>query len=162
VKREAERAHAEKIQASSLISLSGAIPVMTSTSTQEKFVTPKAQSLVVDVSPARFARKQQKPISNSHIKYDSDPADGTPKPLGITDKATQGSPYSNVPATIFRKRSRPMPGDTAAAYTGLDSERNAELAGTETAMKQKRLKVKQQEGDLNEWKIMAEKLDASG
>jgi hypothetical protein len=59
------------------------------------------------------------PVSNARIKYEpntpnyyvSGPVDGTLKPLAMTQKAMQGSPYWDVPSAGFRKNPRSMPGD---------------------------------------------------
>ena len=72
------------------------------------------------------------------------------KPLGIPNKAIQGSPYLNIPAASVRKRPRHMSGDMAGINARFNSKDNAEERDTEVTTKQKRIKVKQEEGDLVE------------
>jgi hypothetical protein len=144
-KKAAEQSQAKSIEASTQISLSGAIPVTF------------------------------KPCENSIANYYvSDPTDGSSKPLGITNKAIQGSPYHNIPSATIRKRPRPVPGDMAGVYAGFTAKRNAEAASLSSspvssgtpavsvAPEQKRIKIEQVEGGQEELMAVAEKLDGSG
>ncbi|CAN9084347.1 unnamed protein product [Alternaria alternata] len=161
VKKEAERAHAKEVEDSAKISLSGAIPVTPSPSTNERVVDPRGYLIGsnIDTYPARPVRKQEDYIGNGRIKfecrtppehYEPGPVNGVVKPLGIPDKAIRGSPYLNIPAASVRKRPRHMFGDMAGARVGFNSKDNAEEKDTEVTTKQKRVKVKQEEGDLVE------------
>jgi hypothetical protein len=55
--------------------------------------------------------------------YIAGPTDGTLKPLGMTSKAMQGSPYFDIPAAAFRSNPRPTNGDLAARL-GITTKRN--------------------------------------
>ncbi|KAL1801502.1 hypothetical protein ACET3X_001844 [Alternaria dauci] len=156
VKKEAERAHAKKVEDSTKISLSGAIPVTPSPSTKERAVDPRSYPIgsTVDIYPARSVWKQEDPIGNGRIKfepptapkrYESGPVNGDLTPLGITEKDIQGSPCLNVPAASVWKRPRHMTGDMAGAYAGFDYKGDVEEESADTTPKQKRLKVKHEE-----------------
>jgi hypothetical protein len=100
VKKEAERAHAKKIQNSTQISLSGTIPVTSSPSTEECVVTPGGYPLsdTDRIYPTRPVWKQEEPIGNTYIKYErftpsrhyeSGRNDGSLKLLGITERLSK-------------------------------------------------------------------------
>jgi len=93
--------------------------------------------------------------------YVPGPIDGNIKPLSITDRAIQGSPYFDIPAAAMRKRPRPVPGDMAAVYAGSTSNRNAEAAAASAEPESKRIKVVQGADIQNELLVMTEKLDTS-
>ncbi|CAN9084100.1 unnamed protein product [Alternaria alternata] len=161
VKKEAERAHAKEVEDSAKISLSGAIPVTPSPSTNERVVNPRGYPIGsnFDTHPARSVWKQENSIGNGRIKferrtppkhYEPGPVNGGLKPLGIPNKAIRGSPYLNISAASVRKRPRHMYGDMAGIYAGFSSKDNADESDTEVTTKQKRVKVKQEEGDLVE------------
>ncbi|CAN9083115.1 hypothetical protein CUC08_Gglean010238 [Alternaria sp. MG1] len=161
VKKEAERAHAKEVEDSAKISLSGAIPVTPSPSTNERVIDPRGYPIgsKVGTYSARPVRKQEDSIGNGRIKferrtppkhYEPGPVNGDVKPLGIPNKAIQGSPYLNIPAASVRKRPRHMSGDMAGINARFNSKDNAEERDTEVTTKQKRIKVKQEEGDLVE------------
>ena len=138
LKRAAEKAQANRIEASTQISLSGIMPT------------------VLKPSP-----------------YVPGPIDGNIKPLSITDRAIQGSPYFNMPAAAIRKRPRAIPDDLAGAYADFSSKRKAEAAlsiagsaGAETtgviaAPEPKRNKFKQEADIQRELLAMSGKLDSS-
>ncbi len=150
------------MESSAQISLSGSIPVLPSPFAIEYVVTPRGHPIGDNdsVHPARPLWKQDR------IKYEratpnhyvSGPIDGNLKPLGMSDKAIQGSPYLDVPSAAIRKRPRPIPGDMAAAYAGFKAKRKAEDAWES---EQKKIKVEEHVGDLDELTTMAEKPDVS-
>ncbi|KAI4656700.1 uncharacterized protein J4E78_006591 [Alternaria triticimaculans] len=93
--------------------------------------------------------------------YVPGPIDGNIKPLSITDRAVQGSPYFDIPAAAMRKRPRPIPGDMAAVYAGFTTNRNAEAAGISAGPEAKKVKVKQGADIQNELLAITDKLDSS-
>ncbi|KAI4950072.1 hypothetical protein J4E91_004728 [Alternaria rosae] len=143
VRRPEEEAQAKRIKASTQISLSGTIPVL-----------------------SMYESSIPRP-------YVSGPIDGNTKPLSITNKAIQGLPYFDIPTATIRKRPIAIPGDMAGVYADFSSKRNAEaalptagLAGTEitgmiAAPEPKRIKVKQEADIQSELLAMSEKLDSS-
>ncbi|KAI4620200.1 hypothetical protein J4E80_004726 [Alternaria sp. BMP 0032] len=102
------------------------------------------------------------PAMHKPRPYVPGPIDGNIKPLSITDRAIQGSPYSDIPAAAMRKRPRPVPGDMAAVYASFTSNRNAEATAASAVPESKRVKVKQEVDIQNELLAMIEKLDSSG
>ncbi|KAI4686024.1 uncharacterized protein J4E88_003861 [Alternaria novae-zelandiae] len=101
------------------------------------------------------------PAMHKPRPYVPGPIDGRIKPLSITDRAIQGSPYFDIPAAAMRKRPRPVPGDMAAVYAGFTSNRNAEATAASAVPESKRVKVKQEVDIQNELLAMIEKLDSS-
>jgi hypothetical protein len=144
-KKAAKQSQAKSIEASTQISLSGAIPVT--------------------------FKPGENSIANHYV---SGPTDGSLKPLGIANTAMQGSPCLNIPSATVQKRPRPIPGDMAGVYAGFTAKRKAEAAfptsspvstgmpAVSVAPEQKKIKIEQPDDDLEELTAVAEKLDESG
>jgi hypothetical protein len=118
------------VKPSNRISLSGAMPTLSFTPNPS---TPSTPSTTWPVTPTgtplgdtsyiypprpRWTNHDE-PISNARLKYEhttpkyyvSGPIDGTLKPMGMAQKAMQGSPYFDAPASEFRTSPRCRPGD---------------------------------------------------
>jgi hypothetical protein len=123
------------VKPSDRISLSGAMPTMSTNLTPSTLSAPSTPSTTGPLTPTGTPlgdtsyiypsrprwTSDNDPISNARLKYEltapkhyvSGPVDGTLKPMGMAPKAMQGSPYFDAPASEYRTNPRFRPGDMA-------------------------------------------------
>jgi hypothetical protein len=117
------------VKPSDRISLSGALPRPRATSSPSTpsttgpltpSGTPIADTSLIYPSRPRWTTDED-PLSNARLKYEpvtanyyvSGPIDGTLKPMGMAQKAMQGSPYFDAACAEHRTTPRPRSGDMA-------------------------------------------------
>ncbi|KAH7083481.1 hypothetical protein BKA63DRAFT_503090 [Paraphoma chrysanthemicola] len=114
---------------------------LTPTSTNTPSILPSNTDWGVGNGRIPFTRSEP-------TRYISGPVDGSLKPLGMAQKAMQGSPYFEVPAAAFRSRPRPRDGDLGGSL-GIapkrkmadDTEDRTKEKGKENLAKGKKRKV---------------------